>query len=225
MRSNFTAISSSDAGERMTRLISDLYPICRSITGDGVRETFRIINEFIPLKISEVPSGTSVFDWTVPKEWNIRDAYIKDSNNQRIVDFRKSNLHVLNYSIPVDKEITLDELKKHLFTIPEHENWIPYRTSYYNETWGFCMNHQQYKQLKDGVYRVFIDSTLENGHLSHAECFIFISCGYDERQYCSPGFDLPVRCLMRTLKVNPPSIILLRIIWILFAKPIFLNLL
>jgi aminopeptidase-like protein len=159
-------------GDHMYRLIKKLYPICRSITGDGVRETLKIIEKYISLKITEVATGTKVFDWTIPKEWNIKDAYIKNLKGERIVDFKRSNLHVLNYSIPINKKVTLNELKRHLFTIPEHEEWIPYRTSYYTENWGFCMSHKQYLELKDEEYEVCIDSTLEKGHLTFGEFLI-----------------------------------------------------
>lgn len=159
-------------GQEMFRIIEKLYPICRSITGDGVRDTFKIIEEYIPLKVYEVATGTKVFDWTVPLEWNIKDAFIKNSKGEKIVDFKRSNLHVLNYSTPVNKKVSMDELKKHLFTIPEHEDWIPYRTTYYNENWGFCMSHKQYLELKNEEYEVVIDSTLEDGNLTYAECFI-----------------------------------------------------
>src|SRR5215469_664854 len=123
--------NSQELGQDIYSFVSDLYPICRSITGNGLRETLRRIRERIPLQIHEVPSGTPVFDWTVPREWNIRDAYIKDAEGNRIVDFHRSNLHVLNYSMPVHTKMRLDELKPHLFTLPEHPDWIPYRTSYY----------------------------------------------------------------------------------------------
>jgi aminopeptidase-like protein len=167
MEDNFTAV-----GEQMHRLITSLYPICRSITGDGVRQSFEIIKKFIPLTVYEVPSGKKVFDWNVPKEWNIRDAYIKNSRGEKIVDFKNSNLHVLNYSIPVQKKVRLAELKEHLHSIPEHPDWIPYRTSYYNEAWGFCVSHNQLMSLEEGEYEVFIDSSLEAGSLTYAECFI-----------------------------------------------------
>src|SRR5690348_6043415 len=125
------------SGEEMFRLIEELYPICRSITGNGVRGTLRILQRHIPLEIREIPSGTQVFDWTVPKEWNIRDAYVKDTRGNRVVDFEKSNLHVVNYSVPVRRRMSFAELKEHLFTLPERPDWIPYRTSYYKESWGF----------------------------------------------------------------------------------------
>jgi aminopeptidase-like protein len=164
--------SNSEIGEKLYQLICDLYPICRSITGNGFRETLKIIQTHIPLEIHEVPTGTQVFDWTVPKEWNIKDAYIKNSQDEKIVDFANSNLHVMNYSIPVDKKVSLPELKEHLFTIPESPDWIPYRTSYYQEMWGFCLSHNQYLQLQDEEYEVYIDSSLEPGHLTYGEYFI-----------------------------------------------------
>jgi aminopeptidase-like protein len=159
-------------GEELHRFAAELYPICRSITGDGIRQTLARIHERIPLQTFEVPSGTPVFDWTVPREWNIRDAYIKDSQGQRIVDFRSSNLHVLNYSTPMRATLSFDELKPHLFTLPEHPDWIPYRTSYYKEDWGFCLSHNQLLRMKDAEYEICIDSTLEDGHLTYAECSI-----------------------------------------------------
>lgn len=178
------SLDSNAVGEEMYSLIEELFPICRSITGDGLRETLRILQKHIPLEIHEIPSGTQVFDWTIPKEWNIRDAYVKNSKGERVVDFRKSNLHVLNYSIPVHKTVSLAELKEHLYTLPEYPDWIPYKTSYYRENWGFCLTHQKFLELKDGDYEVFIDSTLEDGHLTYGEFFIqgeqqneiFISC-------------------------------------------------
>ena len=124
-----------DSGNDMYDLVKELFPICRSITGDGVRQTLEIIRKQIPLKIHEIPSGTKVFDWIIPKEWNINDAYVKNSKNEKIIDFKKSNLHVLNYSVPINKKISLDELKKHIFTLPESPKLIPYRTSYYKENW------------------------------------------------------------------------------------------
>jgi aminopeptidase-like protein len=285
-------------GFYMYELMSELYPICRSITGNGVRETLSKIKRIVPLEVHEVLSGTKVFDWIVPKEWNIRDAYVKNLKGEKIIDFKKSNLHVLNYSVPIDKKVSLQELKKHLFTLPEHPDWIPYRTSYYSENWGFCMTHNQFKDLEEDAYEVRVNSTLQDGHLTYGEYFIkgdlsdevlisvhichpslcndnlsgivlavflakytigsitwlclneakvskikhglvvvcvgdsggftykktrqgdadidkvathvlkhsdndskvidFFPYGYDERQYCSPGFNLPVGCLMRT---------------------------
>lgn len=153
----------------MYRLAEDLYPICRSISGNGVRETLRIIRSHVPLEMHEIASGTEVFDWKIPKEWNVRDAYIKDPQGRKVVDFRNSNLHLVNYSVPVRKTIDLNELKGHLHTLPEHPDWIPYRTSYYKETWGFCLSHRQMLELAEGEYDVCIDSTLEDGHLTYGE--------------------------------------------------------
>ena len=299
----------------MMALIEELFPICRSITGNGVRQTLEILRRYIPLDVNEIPSGTPVLDWTVPQEWNIRDAYIARDDGTHVVDFSANNLHVVQYSRPIDAVMPLSELGPHLHSLPDEPDWIPYRTSYYNENWGFCLNHRQLSSLADGLYRVLIDSDLAPGHLSYGEllipggsedtvlfschichpslandnlsgiavatmlarhiqtlrprysyCFLFIpgtigsltwlarnedklqsithglvlSClgdaggmtykqsrrgntaidrivahvlhheevphrirsfvpyGYDERQYCSPGFDLPVGCLMRT---------------------------
>ena len=160
------------SGAEMYRMVFDLYPICRSITGNGVRETLQYIEKKISLKIHEVPSGTKVFDWSIPIEWNIRDAYVKDSKGNKVIDFQKSNLHVLNYSIPVQNKVSLQELKEHLFTVTEYPDWIPYRTSYFNENWGFCLSYQDFKKLKEDTYEVYIDSTLENGHLTFGEYFV-----------------------------------------------------
>lgn len=161
-----------NAGEEMYSLIADLYPICRSITGDGVRRTLGMLRELIPLEIHEVPSGTPAFDWTVPKEWNIRDAWIADPSGRKVVDFQACNLHVLNYSVPVHERLPLAELKKHLFTLPDKPDLIPYRTSYYKETWGFCLSHNQLQALPEGEYEVRIDSTLEDGSLTYGELFL-----------------------------------------------------
>jgi aminopeptidase-like protein len=159
-------------GGELRAFAAELYPICRSITGDGLRRTLALIQNRIPLQISEVLTGTPVFDWTVPKEWNIRDAYIKDSSGKKVVDFRNCNLHILNYSTPVHATLPLSELKAHLFTLPEHPDWIPYRTSYYKPDWGFCLSHNQLTALKDGNYEVCIESSLEDGHLTYAECYL-----------------------------------------------------
>lgn len=160
------------AGQGMYRLIEELYPICRSITGDGLRTTLRKLRSRIPLELHEVPSGTQVFDWTVPKEWNIRDAYVKNAKGERVIDFQRSNLHVVNYSVPVHQRMRLSELKEHLFTLPAHPDWIPYRTSYYKESWGFCLAQTQLDALKDEEYEVFIDASLENGHLTYGELLL-----------------------------------------------------
>ena len=159
-------------GLKMYELIEELYPICRSITGNGVRKTLQIIAKHIPLEVFEVPTGTKVFDWEVPKEWNINDAYIISPNGKKIIDFKKSNLHVVNYSIPINKKIPLNELKKNLHSIPEKPNTIPYLTSYYKENWGFCLQHNKFENLQDGDYQVVIDSNLSEGNLTYGEFFI-----------------------------------------------------
>ena len=159
-------------GERMHALIRELYPICRSITGEGLRTTLRRVGKEIPLTLHEVPSGTPVLDWTVPREWNVRDAYVANAAGERVVDFRQSSLHLVNYSTPVRRRMTLAELRPHLHTLPEHPDWIPYRTSYYNESWGFCLSQRQLDALPDGEYDVVIDSTLEPGHLTYGECVL-----------------------------------------------------
>jgi aminopeptidase-like protein len=160
------------AGEEMHRFLAEAYPLCRSITGDGVRRTLSLIREWIPLEVHEVPSGTPVFDWTVPKEWNIRDAWIKDPDGNKAVDFKTHNLHVLNYSVPVHARLPLAKLKEHLFTLPDKPDLIPYRTSYYKEAWGFCLSHHQLQALPEGEYEVFIDSTLKEGSLTYGELFL-----------------------------------------------------
>ena len=203
----------TDVGHEMHRFIADLYPICRSITGDGVRETLRLIQKHIPLTVSEVPSGTQVFDWTVPKEWNIADAYIKNTRGERIVDFRKSNLHVVSYSVPVEKRISLQELKEHVFTLPEYPDRIPYRTSYYKESWGFCLSHNQLEAMQDHEYDVCIDASLQNGTLTYGECFlrgqspeeVLVSCHVCHPSLCNDnlsGIALAV-FLAKTLSARP----------------------
>ncbi|WP_415953135.1 DUF4910 domain-containing protein [Streptomyces sp. KLOTTS4A1] len=157
------------AGEQMHALVERLYPLCRSITGDGVRATLDIIGEYLPLRVHEVPTGTRVLDWTVPKEWNIREAHITAPDGRRVVDFADSSLHVLGYSVPVSATLPLSELCEHLHTLPEHPDWVPYRTSYYAETWGFCLAQNALDALEDGDYEVRIDSTLADGHLTYAE--------------------------------------------------------
>lgn len=159
-------------GSEMHDFIADLYPLCRSITGEGVRETLRRLQKRIPIVMHEVPSGTKVFDWTVPPEWNIRDAYIMNLRGERVVDFHRSNLHVVSYSQPVKRRVKLAELKEHLHTLTDRPSWIPYRTSYYKESWGFCLSHKQMKRLRDAEYDVHIDATLAQGHLTYGEYFL-----------------------------------------------------
>lgn len=156
-------------GELAYALIERLYPLCRSITGHGVRRSLRLLRETIPLELREVMSDTPVFDWKVPDEWNIRDAYVMNEAGERVVDFRRSNLHVLNYSVPVNRKMSLAELRPHLFSIPEAPDWIPYRTSYYQRNWGFCLTQHQLDKLEEGEYHVYIDSSLHPGHLTYGE--------------------------------------------------------
>ncbi|MET3985232.1 DUF4910 domain-containing protein [Streptomyces sp. PvR034] len=156
-------------GEEMHALVERLYPLCRSITGDGVRATLDIIGEYVPLQVHEVATGTQVLDWTVPQEWNIRDAYVADAAGNRVVDFAASSLHVLGYSTPVSATMPLAELRPHLHTLPDRPSWVPYRTSYYTPQWGFCLAQETLDALPDGDYEVRIDSTLADGHLTYAE--------------------------------------------------------
>ncbi len=159
-------------GDEMHALVRRLFPICRSITGTGVRESLAILAEFLPLEITEVPSGTPVFDWVVPREWNIRQAYLEDPQGRRIVDFHANNLHVVGYSIPVDARLSLEELQPHLHSLPELPQAIPYVTSYYAERWGFCLPHVLRASLRPGDYHVVIESELTEGSLTYAECRI-----------------------------------------------------
>ncbi|MGW2145413.1 DUF4910 domain-containing protein [Nonomuraea bangladeshensis] len=158
-------------GEEMHELVRRLYPLCRSITGDGVRSTLAIIGERLPLAVREMPTGSEVLDWTVPKEWNIRDAYVKDASGRRVIDFRESNLHVVGYSVPVSGTYSLAELRPRLHTLPEQPGLVPYRTSYYAETWGFCLSQDALDRLRDedGPFEVRIDSTLAPGALTYGE--------------------------------------------------------
>ena len=174
MKSVFDLESSIDPADMGggSGLIVELYPICRSITGDGFRKTMSLLQKQIPLTVHEVPTGTQVFDWTVPREWNIRDAYVKNSLGERVIDFQRSNLHLLNYSVPISRKMPLAELKEHLFTLPDRPDWVPYRTSYYKENWGFCLSHNQLQALPEGEYEVCIDSSLENGSLTYGEYFL-----------------------------------------------------
>lgn len=168
---------SRSAGQRMYEIAAEMFPLCRSITGDGVRRTHDILRQYLPeLKTYEVPSGTQVFDWTVPNEWNCRDAYIADETGRRVVDFRQSNLHVMGYSLPVDLWLRWDELEPHLYVQPDQPDAIPYVTSYYKERWGFCLSLRQKEALaaRGGAekYHVVIDSTLQPGSLTYSECVL-----------------------------------------------------
>jgi aminopeptidase-like protein len=158
-----------DVGEEIFALAARIFPICRSITGNGVRQTLREIGSHLALEVHEVPTGTGAFDWTVPREWNIRDAYIKNAAGDKIVDFAESNLHVMSYSVPVRKRVSLAELKEHVHTLPEQPDLIPYRTSYYADDWAFCMAHRQLEGLREEAYEAVIDSSLESGSLTYGE--------------------------------------------------------
>ncbi|MFI6816912.1 DUF4910 domain-containing protein [Nonomuraea sp. NPDC050328] len=153
----------------MKALVERLHPICRSMTGDGVRRTLEIINERIPLQVHEVPTGTRVLDWVVPQEWNIGDAYVKDAAGRRVIDFGRSPLHVMGYSVPVSGTMSLDELRPHLHSLPDQPDLVPYRTGYFRQDWGFCLSDNELRALPSGDYEVRIDSTLTDGHLTYAE--------------------------------------------------------
>lgn len=156
-------------GAELHALVERLYPICRSLTGDGVRQTLDVIGEHVSLRRHEVPTGTQVLDWTIPQEWNIRDAYVATPGGERVIDFQELNLHVVGYSVPVSRRMPLSELREHLHTLPEQPSWVPYRTSYYAPAWGFCLAQEKLDALPDGDYDVVIDSTLEDGSLTYAE--------------------------------------------------------
>jgi aminopeptidase-like protein len=162
----------SETGAQLHAFASELYPICRSITGAGTRATLDAISRVVPLERVEVPSGTKVFDWDVPREWNIGDAWIKNAAGEKVVDFQSHNLHVMSYSTPVRARMSLAELRPHLFSLPEQPSWIPYRTSYYRDNWGFCLAHETLQSLAEGEYEVCIDSTLEPGALSFGQAVL-----------------------------------------------------
>ena len=170
------ALDLTSLGAEMHALVRELYPICRSITGDGVRQTLRALARVAPLELVEVPSGTPVLDWTVPREWNIRDAWVADASGRRVIDFRASSLHVVSYSVPVRTHLPFAELRARLHALPAHPDWIPYRTSYYDETWGFCLTQRQLDALEArgerAEYEVVIDSTLTPGHLTYGELML-----------------------------------------------------
>ena len=166
-------MNSNNYGVKIYALAKKLFPICRSLTGDGNRLTFKIIKEIIPnLKIYEKKTGSKVFDWVVPKEWNIKDAYISDKNNNKIIDFKRNNLHIMSYSIPVNKKISLKELKKKLHYNRKLKNAIPYVTSYYKKDWGFCLSYNKFKSMSDKFYNVKIKSSLKSGHLTYADILV-----------------------------------------------------
>jgi aminopeptidase-like protein len=202
-----------EVGREIYDLIVRLFPLCRSITGNGLRDSLKIVQEYIPLEIHEVPSGTKVLDWTIPREWNIRDAFVKDPSGKKVVDFNRSNLHVVNYSTPIHTHLPLEELKSHLHTNPDFPDWVPYRTSYYVENWGFCISQNMLDQLPIGDYEVFIDSTLEDGALSYGEYLlkggsdqeILISCHSCHPSMCNDNLSgMAVSTILaKYLEVDP----------------------
>ena len=188
-----TVLERKELGRAMYDLMATLYPICRSITGEGVRETLRLIQKYILLEMREVASGTKVFDWTVPLEWNVSDAYVLNQEGKRVIDFKEHNLHLMSYSTPIRRKMSLAQLRPHLFTLPDHPEWIPYRTSYYKENWGFCLRHADFERLPDGEYEVVIDSYLQPGSLTYGEVYlqgelpdeILISCHVCHPSLCN----------------------------------------
>lgn len=200
-------------GRTMHDFMAKLYPICRSITGNGVRETLSHVKGHIPIEIHEVPTGTQVFDWSVPLEWNITDAYIKDRDGNRLVDFQRCNLHVVNYSVPVNRRMTFSELRPHLHSLPDHPEWIPYRTSYYKESWGFCLSHKQLSELPQEELEVCIQSTLAPGSLTYGEYYlpgatdeeVLISCHVCHPSLCNDNLSglAVATALAQTMKEAP----------------------
>jgi aminopeptidase-like protein len=172
VRSLAAASERSGTGAEMYDLVRELYPICRSITGHGLRQSLQIIGRRVPLTLSEVPSGLQVLDWTVPNEWNIRAGWIARSSGERVIDFENCNLHVMGYSVPVRRRLQRSELDAHLYSLPDRPACIPYRTSYYQDRWGFCLNQNQRDALTDAEYDVCIDASLAPGHLTYAECVV-----------------------------------------------------
>ena len=166
-------MSNPSEGRKLYELAKRLFPINRSITGDGVRRTLAILQEiYEDLFVHEVPTGTKVFDWTVPREWNVREAYIECPDGSRIADFHENNLHLVGYSVPVDETMPLETLQDHLYSLPERPSAIPYVTSYYKERFGFCLAHREREKLKEGNYRVYVESELKDGSLTYGEIVI-----------------------------------------------------
>ena len=164
-------------GDDMFRLASHLFPINRSITGEGVRQTLRVIQKLLPwLEMHEVPSGSKVFDWEIPNEWNVREAWLEDNDGSRVADFAVHNLHLVGYSIPVNTRLTLEDLQPHMYSLPKQPGAIPYVTSYYSPSWGFCLRHEDRLLLKQGYYHAYIDATLQPGSLTYGELILPGSC-------------------------------------------------
>ncbi len=207
------ALRGEELGKELHSFMVELYPICRSITGGGVRETLRAIQKRLALEMHEVPSGTKVFDWTVPLEWNVADAYVMNREGKRVIDFKAHNLHLMSYSSPVRKKMPLADLRPHLFTLPDHPEWIPYRTSYYKENWGFCLRHADLERLSDDEYEVVIDSSLQAGSLTYGEVYlpgetldeVLISCHVCHPAMCNDnlsGITVAVK-LAETMAMRP----------------------
>ena len=160
-------------GDEIYQFAKELWPLNRSITGNGLRETLQKVSKHLSkFEIKSVPSGTKVFDWTVPKEWDVKEAYIITPSGMKICDFSENNLHLVGYSIPFEGEISFEELKTHLHTLPDQPNAIPYVTSYYEERWGFCLSHEKFNTLERGIYKVVIKSRLFKGELNYGELLI-----------------------------------------------------
>ncbi|MEO6270707.1 MAG: DUF4910 domain-containing protein [Lautropia sp.] len=164
--------ASQGTGEEMHAFCAELYPFLRSITGQGVRDTLARIGRHIPLTVTEVPSGTAVFDWTVPPEWTVREAWVKDPAGRKVIDIARHNLHLVNYSAPFRGRMPLSELRQRLFSLPDRPDWIPYRTQYFKEDWGFCLSHNQLQSLPEGDYEVCVDTNLAPGSLTFGECLL-----------------------------------------------------
>ena len=162
-------VASQGAGAAMHAFCAELYPILRSITGQGVRDTLARIGRQIPLTVTEVPSGTPVFDWVVPPEWTVREAWIKDPAGNKVVDIARHNLHLVNYSAPFRGRMPFAQLRERLFSLPDRPDWIPYRTTYYHRDWGFCLSDSQLRSMDEGPYDVVVDTTIEAGELTYGE--------------------------------------------------------
>ena len=203
-------------GEEMYALCTELFPICRSITGDGVRQTLQMLRSIVPeMTLHEVPSGTQAFDWTVPKEWNIRDAWIKNSKDEKILDFQKTNLHVMGYSLPVDKKVTLAELLPLIHTQPDQPDAIPYVTSYYKERYGFCMTQNQKDALPEDTYHIYIDSELKIGSLMYGEILIPSTEGNEDEIFLSTYVCHPS---MANNELSGPAVTIYLAKWLLEKK-------
>lgn len=187
-------------GAEMIELMRELYPIPRSLTGDGVRQTLARISELVPLEVTEVPTGTQVFDWTTPREWNVDEAWVEGPDGKRVVDFADSSLHLLGYSVPFRGRLTLAELRERVFTHPDNPDWVPYRTSYYSESWGFCMARRALDALPEGEYEVCVATRLEDGHVTYGEALVrgetddefLLSTYVDHPALCNDNLSGPV---------------------------------